>query len=137
MSDDPIKKVAPRDIFNEANFVKNLATLTQAINSGSLPGLGLIYNDIQAESMAQWFHIDPMDGDMVLDPNAIGFHHREEGQQFTLKRGMNSRSAYPTFFEDEEYGIHDIFSDEGELLSNIQSTFEEGPNTPPNTPDAD
>jgi hypothetical protein len=135
MHNDIIKKVAPRDIFNEANFIKNIAQLSQEVKNGALPGLGIFFNDDRPQSLTRWLSIDPSDGDFILNADMVNIHHREDGATYSLKRPMNARSKNPIFFEDGEYGIHDIFSDDGTLSSDTQDLFSEGPAIPYHTPD--
>lgn len=112
-----MKKVAPRDIFNDANFLKNLAFLTVHMKSGSIKGIDC---NIAGDSLLNpgFLSIDPSSGDAFA---AYGsFYATETQEHLQLGRPMNSREPFPLFFSDESEGIYDIFYDDGTLRSDIE-----------------
>jgi hypothetical protein len=136
MHDDIIKKIAPRDIFNEANFIKNIAQLFQEVKTGTLPGIGILFNEDSPQNLTQWFSIYPADGAFILNADMLDIRHREKNATYSLKRSMNARGSNSIFFEDHEYGAHDVFNDDGTLSPEIQALFSQGPATPPHAPDS-
>ena len=49
-----MNKVAPRDIFNEANFAKSLAQVVRNMQVNDMPGLGMMIRD-DADSLNTCF----------------------------------------------------------------------------------
>lgn len=110
-------KVAPRDIFNDANFLKNLAFLTVHMQTGSINGLecNISEDDILSPD---FLAIDEGSGDLFAPYGS--FYVAETGEQLNLGRPTNSREPFPLFFTDESEGIYDIFYDDGTLRGDIE-----------------
>jgi|TARA_B110000196_G_C21147120_1_gene667275 hypothetical protein len=112
-----MEKVAPRDIFNDANFLKNLAFLTVHMKSGTIKGIDCNISD-DSLLLPGFLSIDPSSGDAFA---AYGsFYATETQEHLGLGRPMNSREPFPLFFTDESEGIYDIFYDDGTLRSDIE-----------------
>lgn len=122
-----IRKVAPRDIFNDANYLKNLSFLLAKIKIGELPGLGCSATEKDILS-PHFLTIDDSSGD-TFSPNGT-FFKIDTNESLNLGRPANSRNPFPVFFTDEDYGIYDVFYDDGSLRSDLddiltsQETFE-------------
>ena len=128
-----MNKVAPRDIFNEANFAKSLAQVVRNMQVNDMPGLGMMIRD-DADSLKHMFQLDPMDGGMTAE--GIVIFHRVNDSSFTLKRTMNARDPYPLILEDEDYGIYALLDNQGDWDSEAMELFEDGPEMiMPNLPD--
>lgn len=99
-------KIAPRDIFNDANYYKNLAYLLEFMEKGVIQGL-----DFQcAETTVlnrPFAQIDDASGDLVSPYGA--FSLAGSGENLTLVRPVNSRESFPVYFETEDYSVYDVF----------------------------
>ena len=102
--------VAPRDIFNRANFEFNIATLMRAVQCN------VISNIVFDSSLYEEFGIRTvMDcgNDLELSPSL--FYKRNTMEPLVLKRSLNSRNRFSLYLELEDYEVIDVFTEKGEL----------------------
>lgn len=103
-------KIAPRDIFNEANFLKNIALLVESIEDGSVPNIGFSKIDLDHPDL---FSIDESSGDWVLKHGT--FFNLSTYEPLHIKRGLNARDPFPIFIETDDYEVYDIFDNDGSI----------------------
>lgn len=90
-------RVAPRDLFNEANFLKCLAQLSLDVHEGFLPE---IYFDEDEYGDYGVKMTQNQDGDLVLESPLFRF--KSDDEELILFRRMNSREPYPLWTIDQD-----------------------------------
>lgn len=102
--------VAPRDIFNRANFEFNIATLMRAVQCNVVPNIvfdSLLYEEVGVLTV--------MDCGNDLELSPCLFYKRSRMEPLVLKRGLNSRNRFSLYLELEDYECIDVFTAKGEL----------------------
>lgn len=104
-------RVIPRDLFNEANFLKCLGQLSLLINDGLAPeGLSIQH---QRPETGFEITIDAGSGDLIMSNM---FLVSQNGCRAWLHRPLNSRDSWPLYIvdwdEDEEIFV---FAADGSL----------------------
>lgn len=103
-------RVAPRDIFNEANFLKNLAQLVRAVQSGQVSGVQIGEFDWCDRAT---FIDDPDNADWVLQPGLITVP--AAGSSARLVRGINSRDPWPMRLVNDDWDEWMVFDEHGAI----------------------
>jgi len=114
-----MKKIAPRDIFNEANFVKGIAQCLKQLKNGGNPALRLFFDD-SPKSLMSLFSICPDDGGLIANIQTI---HKDTYQRFEMKRSMNSRQPYPLYLVCEDDSCHTLLDNNGDWDSESLDLF--------------
>lgn len=105
-----MQKIAPRDIFNDANFYKNLSYVLNYMHSGIIRDLAFTSSPDSVLS-PDYLTLNPEDGGLETPYGA--FYHQETGDNWSLTRPMNSREAFPVYFTDENYEEVPVFDGTG------------------------
>ena len=101
-------RIAPRDIFNEANFAKCVGQLTLLIHDHMLDGIAFEHDIYGVHGLN--FQLDENTGGLLLRNMFVVC-----GESVTICRPLNSREAWPLFIEDKDGEHVEIFTDKGEL----------------------
>lgn len=109
-TDFVMQKIAPRDIFNDANFYKNLSYLLTYMKDDVIPGLEFYANESQLLSPG-FLSLNPEDGDLICPSGTL--YDLSSGGELTLTRPMNSRDAFPVYVVDDDYGFTEVFQNSG------------------------
>lgn len=102
--------VAPRDIFNRANFEFNITTLMRAVQCNVVSNIVFdaeLYKEVGIQSSVD------CENNMELLPCL--FYKRSTMEPLLLKRGSNSRERYTLYLELEDDEVIDVFTSNGEL----------------------
>jgi hypothetical protein len=107
------RRVIPRDLFNEANFLKCVGRVSLLINDGLAPE-GLQIHHAHAER-GFLIVMDPGSGDLLMSNMYLTNKH---GRKATFYRSLNSRDEWPIFVMDEhEDDEIEVFDSVGEFSS--------------------
>lgn len=106
----PYDLVAPRDIFNRANFEFNIAKLIRAVQCNVIDNID--FNSVLYENIGLPVEVD-VENCMYLDSGL--FCIRSTQEPLLLKRGSNSRSRYSLYIELESYDTIDVFTSTGDI----------------------
>lgn len=111
------RRVAPRDLFNEAKLLKCLGRLALLIHDGRAPR-GLSFEE--------------SGGPFIIDQSIDGDLSVEEGITFTAGRTSlrlatpyNNREAWPLLLIDDDLGSIGVFDEEGNLSAEFCERAEE------------
>lgn len=118
-------RTAPRDVFNEANFLKCIARILELINLGKLRNIKFQANSLQDNWVV--FEQDLSSGDLVVGGL---FVRASDGEPITLSRNLNTRDPWPLYIQTEEWEVYDVFTSNGEASSEIEEYLGEGDNHP-------
>lgn len=118
-------KVAPRDVFNDANFIKNLAFLVKSIENGELKGIDVRIRGDEIYS-PRFLEINPDDGGLRLSNNKV--FNRETQEPLFVRRSINDRDPFPLFLETEDYEEFQVFNNDGTLHNDVKENFSQGGN---------
>lgn len=102
--------VAPRDVFNRANFEFNIATLMRAVQCNVISNImfdSLLYEEDGIRTVMD------CDNDLELSPSL--FYKRDTMEPLVLKRGSNSRERFTLYLQLENDEVIDVFTGSGEL----------------------
>lgn len=99
-------RVLPRDLFNEANFLKCVGQLWLRLEGNDKCE---IIGPQESEGFA--FELDMYSGDLSLE----NVHLKLGSDLYTFKRGLNSRDPWPLYITTEEEEDILIFNDNGKL----------------------
>lgn len=102
--------VAPRDVFNRANFEFNIATLIRKIQCNV--STGIVFDSVLYEEVGIRTVMDA-GNDLELSPSL--FYKRSTMEPLVLKRGLNSRNRFTLYLELEDYEVIDVFTSNGDL----------------------
>ena len=114
-------RVAPRDMFSEANFLKCLAQMVKLIESGELKNVTFSGN-FAPEHLP--FDMDGSSGDLMLDGDM--FCVASSGEPITLFRGSYSKQSWPIHWIDDDEEEYFIFNDDGSLSVEFLERLGEG-----------
>lgn len=105
-----MQKIAPRDIFNDANYYKNLSYLFTYMKNGIIKGIEFT---LPSEMIYEkdFLKLNPEDGGLHCPDDA--FYFAPEETTIVLERPMNSREAFPVYFSDNDYNEFSVFDDSG------------------------
>ena len=104
------KRVVPRDLFNEANYIKCIGQLAlikhdNEINSKLFELKTNLYEEFGSNLTIN------LDGDLFdLNTSLI-----IKNQDYTVYRSANSRNNFPIYISDEKEGLINIFNEYGAL----------------------
>ncbi len=111
------KRVAPRDLFNEAKLLKCLGRLALLILDHKAPE-GLSYEDSgNPYEIGQ----DSGSGDIHC---VSGIRFKHKGQILQLYTGLNSREAYPLVLRTDDYEEYYVFDEKGNFTSDFITALE-------------
>lgn len=104
-------RVIPRDLFNEANLLKNLGQLQLLIHDNRVDGI-----PFKVEFDGQPFNIqqNPHDGSISVANYRVFL----EGEELLLYTPLNSRDRYP-LLADYRGETYYLFNGKGELMANF------------------
>ena len=101
------RRVIPRDLFNEANLLKNLGRLYLNLETLNLERVNL---DYYGEGSTEGFDIHrTVDGDIYADNITLHIH----GIPHTILRPLNSRRPYPVYVIKLDQSTLEVFNDDG------------------------
>lgn len=104
------QRVAPRDLFNEANFLKCLGQLSLDVHEGFLPE---IYFD-EDEYLDHGSQLtQDEDGNLVLESPLFRFKCGDE--ELFLYRKLNSRDPWPLMTIDHDGDAIPVFNHDGKV----------------------
>ena len=105
-------RVAPRDFFNEANYLKCFGQL--ALHKLEMRKGSDLYGFDEDFYMKHGIELDqcPMSGALV--ENSGLFYKERTGERLDLMRPLNSREAWPLYIEGPDDTIY-VFDDDGAL----------------------
>ncbi len=101
-------RVAPRDIFNEANFMKCLGRLALLIHDRQIEGI--TFDDERYAEVGLSFLINNNSGGLVCREKM--FHASSRDEWLNIERPLNSREAWSIYVE-KDYESIPIFADDG------------------------
>jgi len=111
------KRVAPRDLFNEAKLLKCLGRLALLILDHKAPK-GLSYEDNGERYRIEQ---DSNSGDIHC---ASGVCFKHKGQVLQLYTGLNSREAYPLVLRTDDYEEYYVFDEKGNFTDDFIDVLE-------------
>ena len=100
-------KIAPRDLFNEANFMKCIGQLTLIMHDTYLPSIKFEHDIYRDHGVT--FELDEYTGGLVLHNMFV-----VRGERVTICRPLNSREPWPIYIESDDDYIS-IFTNDGVL----------------------
>lgn len=115
-------RVAPRDIFNEANFLNNLAQLVEAVESGRVRGVDVTDFDWCRRDT---FVDDPDNYEWILAPGVIDIQAAGDGGR--LVRTINTRYRWPMRLVNDDWDEWDVFNDDGSISEGFSRLVEGSP----------
>lgn len=99
------KRIAPRDLFNEAKLLKCMGQLTLMILDGKIPV------PMECEFSGNPFLINALlDGSITI----TNFEVKIKGVSVRFKSMLNDKSSYPLLVEDGNEDVR-VFNDTGEF----------------------
>lgn len=102
-----MKRVIPRDLFNDANLLKCIGQVCLAIHDNDLM-LGVDYNDEPFD-----IGMNPGDGStFVANMSFFTF----SGQSIYFTRPLNSRDPFPLYAQNDDGEVAKVFDSEGRIL---------------------
>lgn len=101
------RRVIPRDLFNEANFLKCLGGVYIQLESQDWPHVSFEYDEESEKPFYVYQWQD--DGSLVCDNIRLFVR----GEFITLYRPLNSRQPWPLHFTDLEDIEGQVFNDDG------------------------
>lgn len=110
-------RVAPRDIFNEANFMKCIGKLTLIMHDTGLEGITFNQDDYAEFGLPMG--LDEYTGGLVVHGMFVA-----HGKFLSIHRPINSREPWPVFIEDDDGDSIGIFTDDGELSEEFKQWLE-------------
>lgn len=120
----------PRDLFNEANLQKCLATAS--INAETTPGVEVEFLSSDGYDSFD-IYMNEDDGSLRIRNVVVQVH----GEIVDVFRPLNSREAYPLLFTIEKDGDYDclkVFTPEGKFSDDFQNYVESmKPKSPKNS----
>jgi hypothetical protein len=102
-------KVAPRDVFNTANFLKCIAQMVLWIEKDDISNLAFTPSSVNEDWIN--FNIDESSGDFI--PDRPLFYRTSDGEPLDLVRNMNSRAPWPVYIITEEFEEFESFDVDG------------------------
>lgn len=108
-------RVAPRDLFNEANFLKCLGQLAMAIIDGHLPH---IYFDEDTYSQVGTPLMQNEDGDLCLVYDLFKFKCDDDA--ILIFRPLNSREPWPIYTINEDGERVSLFDADGKITDQFR-----------------
>lgn len=110
------RRVIPRDLFNEAKLLKCLGQLSLAIHDEIDVGKRAVPHCLKVRGDdGKPFKIDQRESDGGLFCSSLIFV--AGSMPLILYSSYNSKSPYPLNCESLDYGVFDVFNDDGSLTS--------------------
>jgi len=116
------KKIAPRDVFNTANFLKCIARIVSWIEKGEISNIAFTPTEINEDWVD--FNIDESSGDFI--PNKPLFYKVSNGEPINLIRNLNARSAWPVYIVTDDWEEFDIFDIDGDPSAELLTYLGQG-----------
>jgi hypothetical protein len=115
------QRIAPRDVFNEANFLKCIGQITHFIEAGTLKNVSFNHQLFNNDWVK--FELDS-DGELILKEHL--FYRASDGEAINLSRNVNARGEWPILLVTEEWEYIDIFDSKGEISLEFEEWLGEG-----------
>lgn len=110
MCNNQYNRVAPKDIFSEANFLKNIAQMIFLIEQGKIKGV--TYNHCFDPANLPFGSLEHSEEHVLTEPL---FTHTESGTSLELVRPRYSKESWPIYATNDEYEEFYVFNTDGTL----------------------
>mgnify|MGYP001209841460 CR=1 FL=1 len=110
MCNNQYKRVAPKDIFSEANFLKNIAQMILLIEQGKITGV--TYNRGFDPANLPFGSLEHSEEHILTEPL---FTHTKTATPLELVRPRYSKEPWPIYATNDDYEEFYVFNDDGTL----------------------